>query len=282
MIPVPAVRRPPAVAPHAVAPPLAAVAALLLAMAFSSCAPPVRPALVVDDMAARYGAERTAREERLRALTADLLVRVDGRATGRLPGLPATLALAAPDRARLRVNALFGTAVDVCAQGDSVVAWVPSERTALALAGASESLRIAPPVGLLARSIGATWNPPRSAWREASAESLGLRLRWREGGDSLELLVDRDSRPAEVRLAGEAGSVNVRYSGWAHSGGADWPGMLEIRDGTGWARVRIGVDEVRVADRADDAWFALRIPEGARRLDWDGLREWLGRRKEAR
>lgn len=256
---------------------LAGAAALL-----ASCAPPPRPVPLVDELSARYSAERTRREAGLQALTADLVVRVDGRATGRLPGLPATLALAAPGRARLRVSALFGTALDVCAQGDSVVAWVPSERTALALAGAAETLGIAPPVDLLARSLGATWNPPREAWRTASADSHGLRLRWTEGGDSLELRLDADARPAEVRLAGEAGSVGVRYAAWTRAGGTEWPGALEIGDGTGWARVRVGVENVRVAEHADDGWFALRVPEGARRLDWDGLREWLDRRKEAR
>jgi hypothetical protein len=259
---------------------LAAVAAAGALLA--SCAPPPRPVPMVDDLAARYSAERGRREEGLRALTADLVLRVDGRATGRLPGLPATLALAAPDRARLRVSALFGTALDVCAQGDSVVAWVPSERTALSLAGAGETLGIAPPVDLLARSLGATWNPPHAAWRAAAAESLGLSVRWTEGGDSLELRLDGDARPARVRLAGAAGYVTVRYTGWTRAGGAEWPDALEISDGTGWARVRIGIDNLRVAERADDAWFALRVPDGARRLDWEGLREWLDRRKEAR
>lgn len=237
---------------------------------------------MVDDLAARYGAERARRELGLQALTADLLLRVDGRATGRLPGLPATLALAAPGRARLRVSALFGTALDVSAQGDSVVAWVPSERTALSLAGAGETLGIAPPVELLARSLGATWNPPREAWRAAATESLGLRVRWTEGADSLDLRLDTDARPAEVRLAGEAGSVTVRYAAWTRADGTEWPGSVEIRDGTGWARVRIGVENVRVAARAEDGWFALRVPDGAKRLDWEGLREWLDRRKEAR
>ncbi len=85
-----------------------------------------------------------------------------------------------------------------------------------------------------------------------------------------------------MRLAGAAGSVRVRYSGWEHADGAEWPGQLEIGDGSGWARARVSVDNVRVAARPDDAWFALRVPAGARRLDWEGLREWLDRRREAR
>lgn len=256
--------------------------ALLAGTLLGSCALPPRPMPMVDDLAARFRAERTLRADRVQALTADVLVRVDGRATGRLPGLPATLALAAPDRARLRVSAFFGTAVDVCARGDSLFAWVPSERLALALAGAGETLGIATPVGLLARAVGATWDPPGEAWKAAVAESLGLRLAWREGADSLALLVDRDARPAEVRLAGAAGSVAVRYSGWSRAGGAEWPGWIELRDGTDWARVRIGVEQLRVVERADDAWFALRLPDDARRLGWDELRDWLDDRREGR
>lgn len=232
-------------------------------------------------MAAKYTLERDRRDAGLRALTANLVVRVDGRATGRLPGLPATLALATPDRARLRVSALFGTALDVCAQGDSLLAWVPSEKVALSLAGASETLGIAPPVELLSRAIGATWQPPREAWKQSSPDSLGLRMHWMQGTDTLDMRVDLDSRPKEVRLASEQGSVTVRYSGtWTRSGGAEWPDALEVGDGTGWARVRIGVTTVRVAVKANDAWFALRVPADAKRLDWDGLREWLDRRRE--
>jgi hypothetical protein len=232
-------------------------------------------------MAAKYALERDRRDAGLHALTANLVVRVDGRATGRLPGLPATLALASPDRARLRVSALFGTALDVCAQGDSLLAWVPSERVALSLAGASETLGIAPPVELLLRAIGATWQPPPEAWKQSVADSLGLHLHWMQGTDTLQMRVGFDSRPAEVRLASALGSVSVRYSGaWTRSGGAEWPDALEVGDATGWARVRIGVTTVRVAAKASEEWFALRVPSDAKRLDWDGLREWLDRRRE--
>jgi hypothetical protein len=260
---------------------LALLAVCAAAAWLASCAPPPRPAPIVDDMAAKYTLERDRRETGLHALTANLVVRVDGRATGRLPGLPATLALATPDRARLRVSALFGTALDVCAQGDSLLAWVPSERLALSLAGASETLGIAAPVELLSRAIGATWQPPREAWKRSTADSLGLHLHWMQETDTLEMRIDFDSRPAEVRLANEQGSVTVRYSGaWTRSGGAEWPDALEVGDATGWARVRIGVTTVRVAVKASDEWFALRVPVDAKRLDWDGLREWLDRRRE--
>lgn len=256
-----------------------AALAAALALAFAGCAPPPRPAPSVDDVAARYRAGRDRRDGALHALTAELVLRVDGRATGRLPGLPATLALAAPGRARLRVGSLFGTALDVVARGDSVIAWVPSERTVLALAGAAETLGVAPPVTLLARALGATWDPPREAWAAATADTLGLRLAWLEQGDTLALRVDADARPAEVRLAGAAGSVTVRYAAWSREGGTDWPGSVELADGTGWVRARIGISQVRAAATADEAWFAQRLPAGAKRLDWEGLRAWLRDRR---
>lgn len=258
--------------------PLAAALAALLA----SCAPPPRPAPMVDQLETRYRAERARRAERLSALTADVTVRVDGRATGRLPGLPATLLLAAPDRARLRVLAFFGTAADVCARGDSVFAWVPSERLALALGGAGETLGIAPPTQLLALGIGAAWDPPAAAWRAAVRDSAGLRLAWTERGDSLGMVVDDDGRPDEARLSRDGRSVTVRYAGWTRTGGAEWPDRIELEDGSGWARVRIAVELLRVADRAGEDWFALHVPDDARHLDWDDLREWLGQRREGR
>jgi hypothetical protein len=255
-------------------------AVLLSAGLLASCAPPPPPAPSVDDLAVRYDAGRTRREECLRAMTADLVLRMDGRATGRLPGLSASLALAAPERARLRVSALFGTALDVCARGDSVLAWVPSERTALALGGAADTLGIAPPVQLFARAVGASWNPPREAWRTAAVDSLGLVLTWLEGADSVTLHVDRDAHPAAVRLAGAAGSVTVHYASWGREAGADWPGSVEVADGTGWVRVRVAVANVRPVETADEAWFALRLPANAKRLDWEGLREWLGEKRQ--
>lgn len=257
-----------------------AAAAFGLAALLASCAPPPPPpAPSVDELSARFGEERTRRESCLKAMTADLVIRMEGRSTGRLPGLSAALALAAPERARIRVNALFGIALDVCARGDSVLAWVPSERTALTLAGAADTLGIAPPVQLLARAVGATWNPPHEAWSAAVADSAGLNLGWLEGTDTLSLLVDRDGRPAKVRLSSAAGSVDVRYSSWGREASSDWPGSLELSDGTGWVRARIGVTNVRPVDEPNDAWFALRLPADARHLDWEGLREWLGARR---
>ena len=251
------------------------------AVLLASCAPPPPPAPTVDDLAARYGAGRERREQCLRAMTADLVIRMDGRATGRLPGLSASLALAAPERARIRVSALFGTALDVCARGDSVLAWVPSERTALALGGAADTLGIAPPVQLFARAVGATWDPPSEAWRTARVDSLGLMLSWTEGADSLHLRINREGHPIAVRLSDREGVVSVHYESWGREAGADWPGSVEVSDGTGWVRARLGVTNVRPTDTADDAWFAMRIPASAKRLDWDGLREWLGEKRKA-
>ncbi len=256
-----------------------AVLAGALALALAGCAPPPRPAPSVDDVAARYRAGRDRRAAAVHALTADLVLRLDGRATGRLPGLPATLALAAPERARVRVGSLFGTALDVLARGDSVLAWVPSERTVLALAGAAETLGVAPPVTLLARALAATWDPPRDAWRAATADTQGVRVAWLEDGDTLALVVDGDARPAELRLAGTVGSVTVRYAAWGREAGADWPGSVELADGTGWVRARIGISNVRPAAAADEAWFAQRLPAGAKRLDWEGLQAWLRSRR---
>jgi len=257
---------------------LAASALLVLA----GCAPVRPPAPAVDDLAARYRAARDHREGFVRALTADLVVRVDGRSTGRLPGVSASLALAAPDRARVRANGLLGMALDVCARDDSVFAWVPSERVALALGGASESLSVGSPVALLGRALGATWDPPRAAWRGAVADSAGWTLAWREGADSLVMLVDRNAQPVRLHLARADAGVTVRYTMWDRVNGEAWPSRVELADDSGWARVRLGMENTRVSARASDDWFALRLTPDTRRLDWGELRDLLGRRRVVR
>ena len=49
----------------------------------------------------------------------------------RCPAPQARLLLAAPDAFRLRVDSLFGTALDLAARGDSLTAYVPPRRAGM-------------------------------------------------------------------------------------------------------------------------------------------------------
>ena len=130
-----------------------------LVCALGSCARAVRPP-ALESLEATYGAGVARRDQRLTAFEGELVVRVDGRATGRLPGVLVRARVAAPDRARLEATALLGTALDLCARGDSVTAWVPSERATLQLDALRDSLGVRRPGRFFARAMGATWRPP--------------------------------------------------------------------------------------------------------------------------
>lgn len=250
------------------------LAPVLLALALVSCAPPPRPGTAVGEVEARWETARGRREALVGALQADVVARVDGRATGKLPALTATLALAAPDRVRFRVSALLGVALDLLVRGDSLYAWVPSERVEFRAAG--DSLGLGSPAAFAARIVGATWAPPAQAWRVASADSAGWRVAWREGADSLVLHVNGEAQPLEAWIGRGGRGVRVRYTDWTRVGGEPFPARWELADDTGWARVRLDLDEAFTSARADSGWFALRHG-AARLLGWEDLRSVLER-----
>jgi hypothetical protein len=250
--------------------------AALLAFLAGSCGRAPRPGGTLDDAATRYAVARDHREALLGALAGEWTVRADGRGTGRLPTLPATLELAAPDRVRLRVSALVGTALDVLVTRDSLHAWIPSRRLAFAAPG--ESLGIGAPAAFAGRVFGATWSPPRDAWRAAGADSGGWRVGWREGGDTLSLLVGADGRPAEAWFGRDARGVRVRYTGWTQVRGEPFPQRCELEDDSRWVRVRLDALDVRAPERPDDGWFTPRRTSGWRTMTWGDLRSVLERR----
>ncbi len=249
-------------------------AALLAAIA--GCARPPRPGGALDDVAVRFAVARDHREAMLGALTGEWTVRADGRGTGRLPTLPATLELAAPDRARLRVSALVGVALDVLVTRDSLYAWIPSRHLAFEAPG--DSLGLGSPAAFAGRVLGATWSPPREAWHAASRDSDGWRLGWREGGDTLALRVGPDGRPREAWIGRGGRGMRVRYTQWMPLRGESFPERSELADDSSWVRVRLDALDVRAQDRADEGWFARRRTDGWRTMGWDDLRSALERR----
>lgn len=254
----------------------ALLAGTLLGVLLASCGRPPRPGGALEDVATRYAVARDHREALLGALAGEWMVRADGRGTGRLPTLPATFELASPDRARLRVSALIGVAFDVLVTRDSLFAWIPSQRMSLAAPG--ESLGIASPAAFAGRVIGATWSPPREAWRAASADSGGWQLGWREGGDSLALRVDAGGQPIEAWIGRAGRGVRVGYPQWMRVKNEPFPQRCELADDTGWARVRLDAMDVHAADHADDGWFEPRRTSGWRTMQWDDLKSALERR----
>ena len=256
------------------APALAGI--VLLAALAASCGRPPRPGRLLDGAEVRYAEAREHREALLAALTGEWTVRAEGRGIGHLPTLPVAIDLAAPDRARMRVSAIVGVALDVLVTRDSLMAWVPSQRLAFAAPG--ESLGFLSPAEWAGRVLGATWAPPPEAWRAASADSDGWSIAWREGPDTLVLRVDRDGRPSEQRVARAGRGLTVRWSRWAPVRGEPFPERVEVADDSATVRVRMDALDVHAENRASDGWFTPRRATGWRTMTWDDLREVLERR----
>lgn len=254
-------------------------AAAWTTLLLASCAPPPTPGELTS-FAARYQLERARRSARLAAAEAELIVRVEGRGTGRLPGLAVSARLAAPDRCRLRATWMLGTAFDLLAERDSLRAWLPTEHALIEIGGLGDSLRRPQPVALLLTALAASWDPPAAAWAAASAESAVVRLAWRDGADSLSLELDDATRPQRMRIQRDGRVVWVRYSGWRPVGGLQWPVRIEIADEAEWFRLRTELQSLRVLKRVNDRWFVLQPPADAERLDWQAVRARLGARGE--
>src|SRR5262249_12443893 len=139
-----------------------AVATLL-----AGCAPHriEAPALDSEQLRARFERALAARERHGSAVEADLAGWV--RWKRGLPGGQARLLRAAPDRFRLRVESLLGTALDVAGRGDSLVAWVPAKHAGAALDARRDTLGVAAPGALAFRAWSAAWRPPGRAWADA-------------------------------------------------------------------------------------------------------------------
>ncbi len=251
----------------------------LLGFAFG-CAPPPPGSLETLETAARVGAQR--RERRLQGLEARAVLRVDGRATGRLPAVSVTTRLASPDRVRLQARWLLGVLLDAAVAEDTLTAWMPSERLGLRLPGLADSLGIRAPGRFIGRAIVASWQAPREAWRHARADSAGATLGWEEGGEAWTLRVDPAGRPRELAVSRDGHEVLVRYSGWHGAGYAALPARVEVTDGAGWLRVRLDLEDVHTLRRVKPAWFKLGIPDDVRPFGLSDVRRVLSLRGDDR
>lgn len=262
-------------------------AAALLFLA-ASCVPrPVGVALLeVGEYRNRYETLLLARERAATMVQARVTLwpkLAESRASGadpvdeeprRLPALEADLVLAWPDVLRLRVASLFGTALDVGASGDSIVAWVPSARAGVVFDAVRDSLGFPDPGSLAVRAWSAGWRPPAEAWVAASPAEDGLTVRWSEGEDSVAMVVDREGRPMQVEVRRSEAGIRVVYQRWERAGGIEWPVALRLEDLAGPLRLAGRVERVKFAPRRD-ARLAVRIPEDAERLDLTRLRRYL-------
>ena len=252
------------------------VVALLAVLA--GCAPrlAVPPQLTRDERAARYRVALAARQAPQTMVDASLVVWTELHER-RLPGVEAQLLLAAPDAFRFRVGSLFGTALDLAARGDSVVAYVPPRRTGTRLDAVRDSIGLPNPGGLGFRALAAAWSPPASAWDSGVAEDSLWRMTWLEEGDTLRLAVGTSGLPAWASLTRPGKpAVRAAYSGWNAARSPAWPDVVTIEEAGGRVRVVYRVSRVQFPPR-DPSRLAVRIPPNAETLTVDELREAIER-----
>lgn len=257
---------------------LRAALACAIALVFASgCAHAPRGVPSFDALSVKHAEGRARREAVLHAMRADVVLRLDGRATGRLPAFAASVAIASPDRARVEAHALLGVVLDASLRGDSVLVRLPGERSSYLVGGAGESLGVTRPAAFVAQVFAATWRPPAAAWPLSVADSSGCTIAWREGADSLEMAVDREGLPRVVRLERAGHVVRVRYERWEDVRGREFPTAISVRDDEGWVAARVTVEDLRFSARAEEDWFDWRMPSTTRVLKWSDIRESLRR-----
>ncbi|HEY6866937.1 MAG TPA: hypothetical protein VI792_06755, partial [Candidatus Eisenbacteria bacterium] len=193
----------------------------------------------------------------------------------------AGLALAAPDLVRLRIDSLFGTALDGAARGDSVVALLPARRIGVAADARRDALGIRRPGSLGFRVFAAAWRPPDAAWQALAWSGDLIELRWAEARDSLRLTIGPDGRPVTATLeSGDSVRVAARYRRWMHQNGVDWPSLIEFSGADGDAIVRCRVERVLFRDHVTAGRLVVRLPAGTDSLDWPAFVRTLQRARE--
>ena len=168
--------------------------------------------------------------------------------------------------------------MDVALSGDTLTAWMPGERMGVRVPSFSDSVGLRDPAQFLGRALTAVWPVPPDAWRGAVADSAGATLEWTERDERWTLRVDAAGRPREVSVTRAQHTVTARYGAWHGAGPAAWPARVALSDGGGSVQVRIEVEGLRSAKRSRPAWFALVLPDGARRLELDDVKRVLSSR----
>jgi hypothetical protein len=253
---------------------------LLIGSAIASCAPHViaPPRLEPGSIADRFRIACAARAALAGAVDAEASAWLRGDSLGDLPGVHARLALGAPDAFRVRVESMFGVALDFAAWGESLACFVPSKKLGVALDAAGDDLAVRSPGPLGVRVLAATWDPPASAWERAEFEDSLLVVRWAEAGDSLALGVGSSGLPRRFAMKDAKGSkVEARYLGWEFVERTPWPVRMEFEDHAAGLLLMLRLTRITRNPRPAPDRLVVRIPPDAARLEWSALRRALSR-----
>jgi hypothetical protein len=253
---------------------------LLAAAALGSCAPHVvaPPRLDPQRVADRYRLARDARAALAGAVDAEASAWLRGDSLGDLPGVHVRLALGAPGAFRVRVESLFGVALDFAAWGESLACFVPPRKLGVALDATLDTLGLRAPGPLGVRVLAATWEPPGEAWARADYEDSLLVVRWVEAGDSLAVGVGSNGLPRRaVRRDARGRSVEARYRAWEFIHGTSWPVRMEFEERAAHITLALKLTHVTRNALPSPERLVVRIPPDAERLEWPAIRRALAR-----
>jgi hypothetical protein len=253
---------------------------LLAGGLLASCTPAPAPG---DLEALETTAERSAekRERSLVALESRMVVRLSGRATGKLPAVDVQAKLASPDRARLQAHSILGLLFDAAVRGDTLLAWLPSERLGVRVPDLSDSLGVREPAQFFGRALAASWVAPSEAWRTAATDSAGVKLHWTAQDEGWTLWLDHKGRPRELRLERDERTLQVVYPQWRGGGLGAWPQRIELSDGDGWVHVRVDMEGTHHAKSSRPSWFAVSIPQEVTPMELEDLKRVIAKARSA-
>ena len=254
--------------------------ALVLSLV-AGCAPagrPQLPRLESPSIAARFEARLAERRARASVAEGNYSAWVHRPSGQDLPGLTVRTRLVAPDAFRLRVDALFGNAIDVSGHGDTLVIDAPALNITAVTDAAGDRSRRQDIAGWVCRALAATWSPPASAWPQGEPADSAWRVRWTEAEDSLELVVSMTGLPRLVRVHPAGGSaITLGYERWQSWNGVMWPARLVGQDEEARMSVTLQPESMLLKAHDASAVTVLRVPAGALRLSRSRLRAWVSR-----
>jgi hypothetical protein len=242
----------------------------------SGCAPhaPVSPNLDVHERRTRFESALRDRREKVERLDADVSLWAKLKKGDSPPGASGRLTLVRPGAFRLRVESLFGTALDATARGESLVVQVPAWDLAAVADSALRAREVGP---VVYQTLSATWEPPQEAWEDAQWEDSLCVLSWAADRDSFRMAVGSNGLPArfETRLAGGQG-LDAHYERWGSIHGASWPMRMVVEDTEGRLKLTMQLGATHVSD-ARSSPLTMRVPAGAMRLTPERWHFLLGR-----
>ena len=263
--------------------PVVRSAALILVATcmLAGCAPPSRPQLPRLDspaVAERFMARLAERRTRAVIAEGDYSVWVRGPSAKNPPAFTLRTRLVAPEAFRLRVDALFGNAVDLSGHADTLVIDAPALNIAAVTDAAGDLSARKNVAQWVCRALGATWTPPAAAWATGAAEDSAWRVGWTDAEDSLQMVVSLTGLPRSVSVHPRGGTpITLSYERWASWNGVMWPARVVGTDAEG--RLSVTLQSQSLMLKSSDALMnsPLRVPQGAVRLSRARLMSWVAR-----